>query len=421
VITWMIKPKRDIRAKARHPWVFNSEIQSQIKNVQPGSLVKLTDNKGQFICSGYGNPKSQICFRGLSWGKDEITPDWIQNKIVQAFLHRKRLGISASFRAVYSEADSLSGLIVDCYQLRQNGRESYCLSVQVLTAGMKNLGLESAQFWKAVIEKLSLQFEAKTWDVVIRKDSPFRKQEGLAIEPTVVIIKNSEFDLQNASAVHPILTQITVQTDLVTGQKTGFFLDQAANIKNLLGILKAKTWPQKSLRLLDVCSHTGQWSLCVSVFMKSLGIEVQPTLIDISEQALQMAGASLQEHGIKSTLITMDALDTWDQIENQKFDIVIVDPPAFAKGKTDTPQAIHAYMKINAAAMERTQFQGILVSCSCSGVITEQDLIGALGKASRRSNRSLKIISVTGHGLDHPLIPEFPEGKYLKCITSEVQ
>lgn len=418
MVTWMLKPGHEERAKSKHPWIFAVDIQSKIQNIKPGTLVQLVDSKGQFVCAGYGNPQAKIAFRGLNWNSAEIHSDFVIKKVIEAFTFRVRNGLLSSFRACFAEADGLPGLVVDHYMLREKNTKASSLVVQVGTAGMVALGAEDAAFWQQVVSALREELGTKNWNVVLRRDVPFRKAEGLPLTESVVLMQESEINLQRAQVIHPVVDQ-EVEVDLIHGQKTGFFLDQVGNLKAVCQLVQAKRWEHDTVKILDLFSHTGQWSYCLSVALKQIGKTPHVTLADASKSALAMAAHNIRSLGVEAQCVEMDLLSDWAESVFEKYDIVIVDPPALAKTKQDVPAALHAYAKVNGKALERVRFGGVFVACSCSGVVKEPDFLGALLKASKRAKRSLRILSRASHHLDHFQILEFPEGEYLKCVTAQ--
>jgi 23S rRNA (cytosine1962-C5)-methyltransferase len=306
-----------------------------------------------------------------------------------------------SYRLCYSEADGLPGLIVDYYAVTGNRS---VLSAQILTAGMD-------QLFSNLKEALFQLVDRETTAIVIRNDSSIRRYEGLPVEPAQVLSCPEGLDLKNAEA----MTGVVLKTDFLHGQKTGLFLDQSFNIRVLSEILARGS--ASHYRILDLCCYVGQWSAQLSQFLISKGCEVEVTLFDASEKSLRFAEENVKRTGVKSVkTIRGDVLRDLKSLPSQGFDIVISDPPAFVKNKKEIEQGKHGYMKLNAEAFRLVSKDGFVVSCSCSGILNEDDFDEILKKSVKRSGRDMLKLARGGHAPDHPILETFPEGKYLKMV-----
>jgi 23S rRNA (cytosine1962-C5)-methyltransferase len=245
--------------------------------------------------------------------------------------------------------------------------------------------------------------------LVFRNDVGVRKLEGMN-EETPKVAKNGGADLAKArirvrSAVggKPLL----FQADLLEGQKTGFFLDQAGNIAAALAQLKGF----KPKRILDLCCYVGQWGAQFA----SLHPGVEVTGVDASASALELARKNVEAAGGQFKPLKADVLHELKDLPEKSFDLVICDPPALIKGRKDIPQGKHAYLQLNTQAIRLLAEGGAFVSCSCSALLEEEDFAAAIHKAASRNSRDLRFVARGGQAPDHPFLAEFPEGRYLKC------
>jgi 23S rRNA (cytosine1962-C5)-methyltransferase len=419
--TWRLRMGADKRIRAAHPWVFSNELSESPKGIEPGTPVTLQDAKGNFLASGYGNPHSLISFRVLSWDSqviDATEEKFLIEKVLSAWRQRKNLGYHKSFRLCYGEGDFLPGLVIDRYQTLHG----QVLAVQILTAGIQRALKNMEDFFKNLVflahqEKLC----AETWDqtsIVIRNDVNIRKLEGLQYEESKILVQaKTEKDLSHVEIVLNNGTLMSV--DLHQGQKTGFFLDQDFNIMQLCQMIKVRQWPKK-VKILDLCCYVGQWSAQIARTFQELGIECETVLVDVSDHALSFAKQNSIRQKATAEVHKMDVLQDLPKLADRSFDIVIADPPAFIKAKKDIPTGKHAYLKLNTQAFRLVKSGGFVVSCSCSGLFEEKDLIDVLRKSIIRDGRSARCVSHGGHSADHPVLMSFSEGFYLKMLIHHV-
>jgi 23S rRNA (cytosine1962-C5)-methyltransferase len=334
----------------------------------------------------YVNPKSLIAARMLETWK---IPDaaWLLGRIRLAMVLRDRLYAKPYYRLVYGESDGLPGLVIDRFG-------SSCV-VQIGTAGME-------QFKPQIQEALAQAFKCDA--ILFKNDSSAREMEGL---PSYVETAKGSFD--KPSLV--IEDGLEYQAQLLEGQKTGWFFDQAANRRALPKYIR------RGAKVLDVFSYVGAWGVRAA---HSGAAEV--TCIDSSASALELAAANAARNGAKLVTRKGDAFDVLEDLVKGKarFDAVIIDPPAFAKRKKDLPKALAAYKRLNQLAIQVTAEEGILVSCSCSFHISAEELQDAIAKAARGADRRLQILEMGGQAQDHPVHPAIPETRYLKAYFCRV-
>jgi 23S rRNA (cytosine1962-C5)-methyltransferase len=384
-----LKRNEDRRLHAGHLWIFSNEVdtaQSPLVKFKPGELVRVLAHNDRALGLAYVNPQSLIAARLLETWK---IPDaaWLAARIRVAVGLRERLYSKPYYRLVYGESDGLPGLVIDRYG-------SACV-VQIGTAGMEKL---KSQIQAALSQVLRCEA------VLFKNDSSAREMEGL---PSYVETAAGNFD-QPAVVIEDGLQ---FQAPLAEGQKTGWFFDQAANRRALTKYVR------KGARVLDVFSYVGAWGVRAA---HDGAREV--ICVDSSAAALELAAANAERNGLKIVARKGDAFDVLEDLAKQgaRSDIVIIDPPAFAKRKKDLPKALAAYKRLNQLAMQALADDGILVSCSCSFHVSTEDLQDAIAKAARGAGKHLQILEMGGQAPDHPVHPAIPETRYLKAYFCRV-
>jgi 23S rRNA (cytosine1962-C5)-methyltransferase len=384
-----LKRNEDRRLHAGHLWIFSNEVdtqQSPLVKFKAGELVRVMAHNDRALGLAYVNPQSLICARLLETWK---IPDaaWLEERMRAALRLREHMYQRPYYRLVYGESDGLPGLVVDRYG-------SACV-VQIGTAGMELLKPQIQQALRKVLHCEALLF---------KNDSSAREMEGL---PSYVEAAMGNFD--ELAAV--LEDGLEFQAPLAAGQKTGWFFDQAANRRAL------PNYVRKGSRILDVFSYVGAWGVRAAM---SGAREV--LCVDSSASALEIAAANAERNGVKVATRRGDAFDVLEELvrEGARFDVVIIDPPAFAKRKKDLPKALAAYKRLNQLAIQAVADDGILVSCSCSFHVSAEDLQEAIAKAARGADKHLQIIQMGGQAPDHPVHPAIPETRYLKAYFCRV-
>ena len=384
-----LKRNEDRRLHAGHLWIFSNEVdtaQSPLVKFKPGELVRVLAHNDRALGLAYVNPKSLIAARMLQTWKIPDVP-WLAARIRTALGLRDRLYPKPYYRLVYGESDGLPGLVIDRYG-------SACV-VQIGTAGMEEL---KSQIQAALSQVLRCEA------VLFKNDSSAREMEGLA---SYVETATGNFD-------QPALVMedgLQFQAPLAEGQKTGWFFDQAANRRAL------SKYVRKGARVLDVFSYVGAWGVRAA---HDGAREV--TCVDSSAAALELAAANAERNGLKIVARKGDAFEVLEDLVKQgaRFDIVVIDPPAFAKRKKDLPKALAAYKRLNQLAIQALASDGILVSCSCSFHVSAEDLQEAIAKAARGADKHVQILEMGGQAPDHPVHPAIPETRYLKAYFCRV-
>ena len=379
------------RLLAGHPWVFSNEIDTErtpLSAFAPGALAELRTHRDGFIGYAYVNPHALICARLLSRdAAHRIDRALIARRLAAALALRERLSPAPYYRWVFGESDGLPGLVLDRYGEVVVG--------QIATAGMEALRTEVEAAVREVLNPGAL-----FW----KNDSAARDLEQLPQETRL--------------AFGALPQQLTVvesglkfAAPLMHGQKTGWFYDQTANRARLARFLPP------GARVLDVCSYVGAWA--VTALRAGAAAAC---CVDSSEGALEFAQRNAAHNGVSVELQRADAFEALKALAagEARFEVVILDPPAFIKRKKDIPQGQAAYRKLNQLALGLLADEGLLVSCSCSYHLAPEELSGAIQSAARHSARFVQILETGGQSPDHPVHPAIPETRYLKAFFCRV-
>jgi 23S rRNA (cytosine1962-C5)-methyltransferase len=384
-----LKRNEDRRLQAGHLWVFSNEVDTQqtpLNKLEPGELVRVLAHNDRALGLAYANPASLITARLLETWK---IPDarWFEARLRAALALRERLYPEPYYRAVYGEADGLPGLVIDRYGER-------CVA-QLGTAGMELM----KPHIRVAAERV---FECET--LIFKNDGAARELEGLP-----AYVEAAKGRLEDAAAV--VEGGLRFRVPLAEGQKTGWFFDQSANRRTLSKYVRA------GARVLDVFSYVGAWGVRAA---KDGAAEV--VCVDSSAHALELAVQNARQNSLSIAARKGDAFDVLEALaqERARFDIVIIDPPAFAKRKKDLPKALAAYKRLNQLALKLLADDGILVSCSCSYHVSAEDLQDAIAKAARGAGKHLQVLELGGQAPDHPVHPAIPETRYLKAYFCRV-
>ena len=377
----IIRKNEEHRIAAGHQWVFSNEIKGIQGNPEAGDVVDLLRHDEKFLGVGFYNPHSLIAFRLLSRVQEPVTFEFFEQRITRALELRTRVYPGAdSFRLVHSEADFLPGLIIDKY--------NEYLSLQTLSVGMDRRltllcdVLESIFHPKAIIE---------------RNESPLRALEQLPLEKGVL----------RGTIGQTIITEngIKFKVSLLDGQKTGFFLDQR---DNRLAVQRYV----RNANVLDCFCNEGGFAL----YAAQAGA-ASVLALDSSDAAIANAKVNCTINELQN--ISFESADVFDRLpklaeEGRKFDVIILDPPSFARNKKTVATALKGYKEINAGALRLLNPGGILVTASCSHHVTPESFIEAVEGGARVAHRSLQLLEWRGASADHPVLPAMPETAYLK-------
>jgi len=385
----ILKPKEEIRIQEGHPWVFNNEIDQISGYIQSGEIAYVYSSKNVFVGKGFLNTSSKIFVRILSRIEDEvIDKNFFANIIQQANQARRDLGYENSYRVLFAEADGIPGLIIDKY--------GDYLSVQILSLG---IDLRKQMFVDILVQLFNPKGIYERSDVPVRKKEGLESCKGLLYGDVPELIRIKENDLW-------------MDIDIINGQKTGSFLDQQDNHNAIKPYVKNKT-------VLDCFSHIGGFGLHAAYHGAK-----DVTCLDISELAVENIkhNASIN----KLDHVTAEKADVFEALRNyqkngQEFDVVVLDPPAFAKKNDDVKKAYQGYKEINLQALKIIAPQGYLISCSCSHYMTPALFMDMLLDASHDAKRITQMIEFRIQGKDHPALFGSDESLYLKCITLRVK
>jgi 23S rRNA (cytosine1962-C5)-methyltransferase len=388
----MLKPRCGKRAKNGHPWIFSNEINHPQTLPEAGRIAAVRDDGGNFVGYATYNPHCLIALRILSRVADEFpgSPSWFEQKIRQALQLRQRLyPHRKSLRVIYAESDGLPGIIVDRYE--------DTLVVQIQTAGMERMT-------EPIKESLIAVFSPKS--IILRNTGEKRKLEALPLNTKVIYGEEPgmiEIDDNGARLL----------VDVKAGQKTGHFFDQADNRQALIPFAR-------DAEALDLFCHTGAWSIQLILAGAKSSVA-----IDASKAAINLARRNAERNGIDKQIecIESDAFEWLANARKQKkrYDVVVVDPPAFAKTAKQVKKALRGYEDINRQAIHLVRSGGILCTCSCSYFIDEEQFHSVLHNAAAREHRTLKLLQIRGQAADHPILLAMPESRYLKCVIALVE
>ena len=393
--TVFLKPRRAKPFFLRHPWIFSGAIARCEGVPGKGGIVTVRDADGRFIGHGLYNADSQITVRLFSWeeSRDEFDPVFWRDRIADAVSLRERIlrlpERTNALRLVYSESDLLPGLIVDRY--------AGCLVAQFLNAGM-------AVRWEMLLD--ILQEACSPQGILERPDTEALKREGLP--PGHPAIRGSVPD----EPIEIASDGLRFRVDLRHGHKSGFYLDQRDNRVAAARLTSGR-------RVLDVFTYTGAFAIAAS----KLGGATSVLGIDSSEPAIQEARAHAEMNDCANVAFRAGkaAVELRRlKADGERFDAVILDPPKFARSRPGVRRALRAYHDVNLLAMQLLDPEGILVTCSCSGLVGEEEFIAMLNEAAREAGRTVRILERRGQPPDHPVIASCPETAYLKCCICEV-
>lgn len=378
-------PRADRRVRLGHAWVFSNEVdinKSPLTAFAPGDLAVVRDAFGKPVGTAYVNPGALICARILtSDAKADIDRDWWIGRFRRALELREGIYGTPHYRAIYGESDGCPGLIVDRY--------GDVLVAQLNTAGIVKMRAE-------VVD--ALQAAVKPRGILLRSAGSVRQIEGI-----------DEFDeaigdVPDAADVHE--DNAVFSAPLRKGQKTGYFFDQRDNRSRLARYVRGK-------RVLDMYSYIGSWGVRAACFGASHVI-----CSDSSSLALEHARENAQRNSVEIETRLGDAQEVLASLasEKERFDVVIVDPPALIKRRKDVGAGQSHYERLNRAAFNVLAPDGILVSCSCSHHLEPAMLQRAVLGAAKDTGRRAQILEKHAHAPDHPIHPAMPETEYLKAF-----
>jgi 23S rRNA (cytosine1962-C5)-methyltransferase len=389
-----LKKGKEKAVRQMHPWVFSGAIDQIKGKPENGDIVMVNDSNNAFLAYGFFNDKSRVAVRLLEWNQEtEIDESWWRKKIKTAVKHRDNLNSKGTntYRLIFSEADFLPGLIVDRY--------ADFLSVQILTSGIERI--------KGVILD-ELQQLLKPKGIFDKSDASARAHEGMDASSGGILMGSEPPEFVNVKE-----NGVLYQVNIAEGQKSGFYCDQRDNRKWVAEYTKGK-------KVLDCFSYSGGFSLnAISKGAKEV------ISVDSSALALETLKRNIEGNNFTETPHRLIQSDVNKQLrvfrdENEKFDVIILDPPKYAPSRSALTKASRAYKDLNRMAMLLLNEGGLLATYSCSGAVDMNMFKQIIAWAALDAGKEVQFIQQFSQAADHPVRSSFPEGEYLKGLLCRV-
>jgi 23S rRNA (cytosine1962-C5)-methyltransferase len=389
----VLKPRRARPFFAHHPWVFDSSIDHVAGEPAPGDVVDVESREGQFIARGLYNPTSTIRVRLYRWDDGPLDEAFWSDSIAAALrLRHNVLGLGkdrSAYRLIFSEGDSLSGLTVDRYD-------------RWLVAQFTSLALYGRR--ELLLRLLLASVGAD--GIIARTERGIALKEGLRSGEETAVGSVPE------GPVEIVDNELMYRVDLRASQKTGFYLDQRANRRVVAGYCRDR-------RVLDLFCFSGGFALNALKHggaLSALGVDSSAAAIERSREHAATNGVDRADFEVGDVLAVLDRLGR----EGSKFGAVICDPPKYARQAKDVERALKGYLRLNLAALEVLERDGVLVTCSCSGLVDREVFAGLVGTLAEQSGRPIQILELRGQAPDHPVSASCLETEYLKCVVCRV-
>lgn len=375
-------------------WIFDNEIASILGSFEDGDIVAVHDFDGYGLGKGFINRNSKIRVRMMTRNRhQEIDEAFLKMRVQEAWDYRKKVSDTGSCRVIFGEADFLPGLVVDKF--------SDVLVVQSLALGIDRLKDQIVELLKEVLAADGIKIRG----VYERSDAKVRRQEGMELYKGFI---GEAFDTN----VEIEENGVRYMVDVKDGQKTGFFLDQKYNRKAIQHLCK-------DAKVLDCFTHTGSFALNAGY-----GGAKEVTGVDASELAVEQATLNSKLNGMEDRVkfICRDVFELLPELEEkgEKFDVVILDPPAFAKSRNSVKNAVKGYREINLRAMKLVRDGGFLATCSCSHFMTYELFTQTIHQAARNVHKRLRQVEYRTQAPDHPILWAAEESYYLKFYVFQV-
>lgn len=381
--------KLKIERRSSHPWVFRNMVERPDARIAPGSVVDVIDVNGAWVARAFYNGHSRITLRVLTSRADEpVDAAFFARKLSAAISFRRDTlkldEVTNAYRLVHSEADGLSGLVVD--------RFGDTLVMEFFSAGMYKQRAAISDALKAHFPSARFYYFA---------EEHVGKQES--------------FDCRAPEPPPPgVITEHGLKFRVAPGSKhkTGFFVDQRDNRLALSTFCAGK-------RVLDICCNTGGFG----VYAKAKGGAAEVVGLDLDEQAIDMAKQNAKLNGAQIRYVQAD-LFSWlrDIIPNgERFDTVVLDPAKLTRDREDVQTALKKYCDMNRLALQVVKPGGVLLTCSCTGLVSEPDFLESVRRAAWQAGRTIQVFKITGAAPDHPFMLSVPEGRYLKAVFCRVE
>lgn len=375
-------------------WIFDNEIASILGSFEDGDIVAVHDFDGYGLGKGFINRNSKIRVRMMTRNRhQEIDEAFLKMRVQEAWDYRKKVSDTGSCRVIFGEADFLPGLVVDKF--------SDVLVVQSLALGIDRLKDQIVELLKEVLAADGIKIRG----VYERSDAKVRRQEGMELYKGFI---GEPFDTN----VEIEENGVRYMVDVKDGQKTGFFLDQKYNRKAIQHLCK-------DAKVLDCFTHTGSFALNAGY-----GGAKEVTGVDASELAVEQATLNSKLNGMEDRVkfICRDVFELLPELEEkgEKFDVVILDPPAFTKSRNSVKNAVKGYREINLRAMKLVRDGGFLATCSCSHFMTYELFTQTIHQAARNVHKRLRQVEYRTQAPDHPILWAAEESYYLKFYVFQV-
>lgn len=380
------------RVELGHPWIFSNEVnRGKLLDASPqaGEIVNVLTHDKNFIGRGYVNPLSQIMVRLLTRDKNEVINDaFFLNRIQKAWDYRQQIGYTENCRLVFGEADELPQLIIDKFNDH--------FVIQTLA-----LGIDA---WKpAIVKAIETIFSPR--GIYERNDVPVRELEGMQQQKGFL---SPEFD------TNIIINEngVKFHVDIVNGQKTGFFLDQQDNRKAIQHIVK-------DADVLGAFCYTGSFEISAAYYgaKKVTGLDISQSAIDMCNKNAVLNG--LQDNCEFMCVNAFDVLKNWTK-EDKQWDVVMLDPPSFAKSRSSIDKAVTGYKEINLRGMKLVKPGGFLVTSSCTNLVQPELFLDTIYAAAKDAKRKLRQVVFNAQSPDHPIIRGQEYTHYLKFLIVQV-
>ena len=389
-----LKKGKEKAVRQLHPWVFSGAIDQIKGNPDNGDIIRVTDSNNDFLAYGFFNSKSRVAVRLLEWNLEtEINESWWRRKIKIAVKHRDELNTedTNTYRLIFSEADFLPGLIVDRY--------ADFLSVQILTSGIENIK-------HIILDELQQLLSPK--GIFDRSDASARAHEGMEASSGGILLGTEPPEFVSVKE-----NGIFYQVNIAEGQKSGFYCDQRDNRKWVADHVKDK-------KVLDCFSYSGGFSL--NAMAKGAKEVIS---VDSSAPALDTLKRNMEINDFNSIPHRLIQSDVNKQLRafrevNEKFDVIILDPPKYAPSRSALTKASRAYKDLNRMAMLLLEEGGLLATYSCSGAVDISMFKQIIAWAALDAGKEVQFIQQFSQPADHPVRSSFPEGEYLKGLLCRV-
>lgn len=393
-------PWVQLRSASFHPFIYERMVRTADPAAKPGDVVNVYDKTGRFFGRGMYSPSSQIVLRMLSYDDRPIDDEFWRSAVKQAIDLRRTMNLDSTtdaYRLIHAEGDGLSGLILERY--------ADCLVMEVFSLGIHQRAAKLLQWTaEALGPPTSMDRPDKaspTWRTIVRADEAIERIEGFRVRAD-----EREFSGKVTIREHGIRYRV----DVTGGHKTGFFCDQRDNRKRLATMCNDAT-------VLDGCCYTAGFGLAA----KLLGNARDVTSVDLDEAALAVAKENVNLNNTRINLVHLDIFTYLRQMlaNGRQFDVVILDPPKLATSRTLVEEALRKYHDLNALGMKVLRPGGLLLTCSCSGLISRDMFLQTVNRA-RPQGRALQLLEYTGASPDHPVMMNCPESAYLKAAWLRV-